>query len=207
MDRKISTTEALNILGVNAKTLQRKKKEGAIQSWKVGRDWFFLEDEILALLPEVKKKQIIHAPTAIEKQVKKQKQAEEKAKEIEIKLKEADDKPKDELLEEDGKNHLVAIKEQMEELGVYQKIDDALIFSAALAFQTYLKYEALASSLDYLSIDMKGTEKEHPYSDIAKKHFDRYVSVCEKLGVTPLARHKLKPSNDEPKNEFEAFFS
>lgn len=204
--KQITTAQALEILGVNAKTLQRKKKDGLVQSWKVGRDWFFYEDEILALLPDVKKKQIIHAPSAIEKNVKKKKEVEEKAKEIEFKLKEAESKPSDELLEESGKLHLVALREQMEDLGIYQKIDDALIFSAALSFQTYLKYEALASSVDYMSVDMKGTEKEHPYSDVAKKHFDRYVSVCEKLGVTPLARNKLKPSNDKPKNDFEEFF-
>ena len=100
MSKEITTAQALEILGVNAKTLQRKKKDGLVKSWKVGRDWFFYEDEILALLPDVKKKQIIHAPSAIEKNVKKKKEVEEKAKEIEFKLKEAESKPSDELLED-----------------------------------------------------------------------------------------------------------
>lgn len=69
------------------------------------------------------------------KNVKKKKRLKIKPK-IEFKLKEAESKPSDELLEESGKLHLVALREQMEDLGIYKKIDDALIFSAALSFQT-----------------------------------------------------------------------
>ena len=203
--KKITTAQALKILQVSGKTLERRKQNG-LHTWKVGRDSFFFEDDIIALVSEVRRKQLTHAPDAIEKKIKKQKEVEAKGKEIEKKLKEADDKPKDELLDDNGKQHLIELKTHMEELGIYEKIDDQLIFTASLAFQLFLKFEALAMSIDFVSVDVRGIEREHPYADIAKKHFDRYLTVCERMWITPLIRKKMKAQSENNVNEFAQFF-
>ena len=168
MDNEITTAKALEILGCSYKTLQRKIVDKTIKAEKRGRDYFFNEDDVISILPVVKKKQLTHAPTTADKKLKNQKEAEAKAKKLEQKIKEAKDKDTPELLDDSGKQHLSDLKAQMEELGSYKKVDDQLLFSAAFSFQTSLKYEVLAASLDYTQYDTKGDEKEHRYADIAK---------------------------------------
>lgn len=207
VSKEITTAKALELLGCSYKTLYRKIVDKTIKAEKRGRDYFFNEDDILALLPVIKKKQLTHAPTAADKKLKKQKEAEAIAKKLEEKIQEAKNKDTPELLDESGKQHLSDLKAQMEELGIYKKVDDPLLFSAALAFQTSLKYEVLAASLDYTSFTLKNGEKEHHYADVAKKHFDRYMSICERLGLTPTARQKIKANNEDGKDEMESLIA
>ncbi len=205
MGRDITTDRAIAILGCSAKTLQRKKKDGEIKATKKGRTWFFDEDEILSLVEDVKKQQSIYAPSAINKQLKKQDKAEDKIKELEEKRKLANKKDDDDVLTDVGREILTTITDQLKELGTYKEAFNYDIFTAAISYQDFMIYLKLARELDYTDMKPTGESKEHHYLAVAEKHNKRYDKACEKLGLTVGAIQKLKQPEEKEYNPFEEY--
>ena len=171
--KEITTQRAIELLCCTKKTLQRLKTSGEAKSVKRGRQWFFNEDEILSLQAKVKGR-TKHAPK-----------------------KKPEPKPIKELLKKDGLEVIATLTDELKAMGIYKELDRNLIFAAALAYQTAVEYEIKAIELDYTALQANGSEKEHHYADVAKKHFERYINVCEKLGLTPIQRIKIKQENKE----------
>lgn len=204
----VTTAKALEILGVSRMTLHRYIDNGMLQvAEKIGKDNFFSEDDIFALLPTLKKKQKIFAPKEAEKKIKQHKEKQEKAEKKEKQIQETMKKSDDEILNNDGKIALDLLTREMTELGTLKEIDKLLIFQAAVAYQLSHEYTKLSISIQFTSFDIKGGEKKHHYSQVAKEHFDRYLTICKELGLTPMARNKLAPKEETPIDEMDGLLA
>lgn len=186
--KKIPTITALGILGCSYKTLQRRIKSGQITPVeKIGRDYFFSEGDVIAIASSVMASVAEYAPPKKEvikkDKIKKIKEVEKEEQKISNDLNSS--------LTEDGKMIVLLLTDQLVSMGKFTEADRPSIHLASLAYQIGMTYNNLAMEIDFTDVDIKGSYVKHRYLDISKIHIDRYLSIIDKLGLTPTARERF----------------
>lgn len=197
----LSTREVLEFTGCNPSTLKRAITRGEILPTEKREEGnFYRKEDVLSFVEKLKARQLKHSPQSIK--------TKPKGKPIMQKPKPTGRPPKkekpinaDDMLSHVGEEIKEGITKAMREAGTYKPADNPLIFSAAISYQLWLKYESLAHGLDYTDIKANGEQKEHHYFGVAEDHFDRYLKTMDKLAITPAARLKITPP--EPEEEID----
>lgn len=197
MRKEITSKMALSILGCSTKTLQRKKKDGEIQSIKKGRIWYFYEDEILSIVEDVKKKQIIYSPNEI---IKKQKEKITINAEIE---KAGVNLSANSELNEIGLETLQTATKDLIRLGLYEECDKQILFMYALNNQAYNRFFVLAMQSDGICSNEAGNLSVHPYHKTMQYHEKQIMQCMDRLGLNPLSRQKFNVKEKEDYDEME----
>jgi len=193
----LSTREVLEFAGCNPSTLKRAIERGEITPAEKREEGnFYNKEDVLSFVEKLKARQLKHSPQSIK--------TKPKGKTIVQKQKPTGRPPKndkpinaDDMLSHVGDEIKQSIKTAMREAGTYKPTDDPLIFSAAISYQLWMKYEMMANAEDYTDIKANGEQKEHHYASVAQDHFDRYLKALDKLAITPAARLKITPPEPE----------
>jgi P27 family predicted phage terminase small subunit len=182
--------DALKILGCSKMTLSRYVNDGSLSITKKGRNTYYDEHEVAALVFKI--------------------EANQKKVGIEVKPKEKIDLPQDARQDFESlsaNNELDAIgmfalktaTQDLTALGLYEECDKQILLLYALNNQAYNRYFVLAMKEDCMASSASGALSVHPYHKAMQYHEKQMLQCMDRLGMSPLARQKLSPK-DDPKD-------
>lgn len=190
--------DTLKILNCSKATLSRYSKDGRLNVVKKGRNTFYDEHEVAALVLEI--------------------EANKKRVGIEIKPKEKIEipdyaKPSFELMAANSQLNSIGFEAlqtataDLCRLGLYDDSDKQILLMYALSTQAYNHY--FIRSLEIVSDDGTveihiGNASVHPYHKIMMDHQKMILQYMDRLGLNPLSRQKFKVKEPIAIDEMEA---
>ena len=174
--------DALKILGCTKMTLSRYAKDGKLKVTKKGRNTFYDEHEVAALVLEIENNK--------------------KKVGIEIKPKEKIELPKEVMqsvanvsggdnLTAVGYEYLSTTTNHLINMGLYEECDKNILVLYALSCQNYFKYLYSADENDCLITSDSGITTVHPHFKVAQHHEKQMLNYMDRMGLNPLSRQKF----------------
>lgn len=189
MNNFISKEEAFKILDITSyRQLKRivDRNNVSTKSLGIGKATLYNKTDICnAVVNTVETKK--HAPKKTQQAARQKEKEIKEKKEVETKKlnsakKEINSKNK-KPLNETGQDEYLRIEKELKDKGLYLDTDRAYLLVYAIAYQNYMYYVDLSSSLDHVEIDERGNQKIHPYFTIADKFFNQMEKAASKLGI------------------------
>lgn len=174
--------EALTILGCDKSTLSRYVKEEKIKRVKKGRNTYYDEHEIAALVKTVESNKI---KVGIEVKEKEQIPIEKELIEV------IENIDHGSSLDKMGFQYLAEATITLKELGLYKDCDKQILVLYAINCQMYFKYLYASEQQDHITTSMGGTSTIHPYFKVMQHHEKQMVAYMDRLGFNPLSRNKF----------------
>lgn len=187
--------DALKILNCSKATLSRYAKDGRLNVVKKGRNTFYDEHEVAALVLEI--------------------EANKKKRGMEIKPKEKIEIPEQakqsyQLLAANDKLNAIGIEAlqtataDLCRIGLYDECDKQILLQYALNIQAYNRFFCLAMEMDAVTMNDAGNMSLHPYHKAMQYHEKQMIQCMDRLGLNPLSRQKFNIKEKEDMDEMEA---
>lgn len=202
--------DALKILGCTKMTLSRYAKDGRLNVIKKGRNTYYDEHEVAALVLEIEanKKRV-----GIEIKPKQKIEIPEYASES-YELMAANTK-----LNSIGMDALQTATSDLCRLGLYEECDKQILLMYALSVQAYNHYFTRSLEIDISMSGEKivsddgtveihiGNASVHPYHKIMMDHQKMILQYMDRLGLNPLSRQKFTIEPKKDIDEMEALLA
>ncbi len=175
--------EALVILGCDKSTLSRYVADEKLLRVKKGRNTYYDEHEVAALVKTI---ELNKAKVGIEIKEKEQIPLE---KELVSVVKNVDH---DNSLDKIGFQYLADATSSLKELGLYHDCDKQILVLYAINAQMYFRYLFASSSVDHLTENAGGNVTIHPHFKVMQHHEKQMLAYMDRLGLNPLSRNKFE---------------